>query len=95
MWISAGMGMADHQKPGKIPCNPTPTHKNVIFQQFVPRSELSVYSQKSRKPLNSVDPLKILTPELSVCVEILWPSQPNGVMSSAVSLPNHTFTGQA
>ena len=28
-----------------------------------------------------------------VCVEVLWPSQPNGVMSSAVSLPNHTFTG--
>ena len=30
-----------------------------------------------------------------VCVEILRPSQPNGVMSSAVSLPNHTFIGQA
>ena len=30
-----------------------------------------------------------------VCVDILRPSQPNGVMSSAVSLPNHTFTGQA
>ena len=30
-----------------------------------------------------------------VCVEVLWPSQPNGVMSSMVSLPNHTFTGQA
>ena len=30
-----------------------------------------------------------------VCVEILRPSQPNGVMSSAVSLPNHTLTGQA
>ena len=29
-----------------------------------------------------------------VCVEVL-PSQPNGVMSSMVSLPNHTFTGQA
>ena len=29
------------------------------------------------------------------CVEGLRPSQPNGVMSSAVSLPNHTFTGQA
>ena len=29
-----------------------------------------------------------------VCVEVLWPSKPNGVMSSAVSLPNHTFTGQ-
>ena len=32
---------------------------------------------------------------LFVCVEVLWPSQPNGVMSSAVSLLNHTFTGQA
>ena len=31
---------------------------------------------------------------LFVCVEVLRPSQPNGVMSSAVSLPNHTFTGQ-
>ena len=32
---------------------------------------------------------------LFVCVEVLRPSQPNGVMSSAVSLLNHTFTGQA
>ena len=32
---------------------------------------------------------------LFVCVEVLRPSQSNGVMSSAVSLPNHTFTGQA
>ena len=31
---------------------------------------------------------------LFVCVEVLRPSQPNGVMSSVVSLPNHTFTGQ-
>ena len=31
---------------------------------------------------------------LFVCVEDLLPSQPNGVMSSAVSLPNHTFTEQ-
>ena len=30
-----------------------------------------------------------------VCVEVLRPSQPNRVMSSAVSLPNHMFTGQA
>ena len=29
-----------------------------------------------------------------VCVEVLRPSQPNGVMSSAVNLPNHTFTEQ-
>ena len=32
---------------------------------------------------------------LFVCVEVLRPSQPNGFMSSTVSLPNHTFTGQA
>ena len=32
---------------------------------------------------------------LFVCVEVLRPSQPNGVMLSAVSLPNRTFTGQA
>ena len=31
---------------------------------------------------------------LFVCVEVLLPSQPSGVMSSAVSLPNHTFTGK-
>ena len=30
-----------------------------------------------------------------VCVEVLWPSQLNGVMSSAVNLSNHIFTGQA
>ena len=33
--------------------------------------------------------------DMFVCVEVLRPSQPSGVMSSAVSLPNHTFTGQA
>ena len=32
---------------------------------------------------------------LFVCVEVLQPSQPDGIMSSAVSLPNHTFTGKA
>ena len=29
------------------------------------------------------------------CVEILRPSQPIGVLPSVVSLPNHTFIGQA
>ena len=32
---------------------------------------------------------------LLVCVEVLRPSEPNWVMSSAVSLPNHMFSGQA
>ena len=31
---------------------------------------------------------------LFICVEVLRPIQPNGVMSSAVSLTIHTFTGQ-
>ena len=41
--------------------------------------------------------ISITKPEqiLFVCVEVLRPSQPNEVMSSAVGLPNHTFTGQA
>ena len=40
--------------------------------------------------------LSVIFMELGfVYVEVLRPSQPNGVMSSAVSLPNHTFTGQA
>ena len=30
-----------------------------------------------------------------VCVEVLRPRQPNGVMSSVVSLRNHKFIGQA
>ena len=32
---------------------------------------------------------------LFVCVDVLRPSQPNRAMLSTVSLPNHTFTGQA
>ena len=30
--------------------------------------------------------------KLSVCIEVLWPSQPIRVMSSTVSLPNHMFS---
>ena len=30
-----------------------------------------------------------------LCCVVLQPSQPNGIMSSTVNLPNHTFTGQA
>ena len=32
---------------------------------------------------------------LFVCVEVLQPSQTSRVMSRVVSIPNHTFTGQA
>ena len=33
--------------------------------------------------------------DIIICLRFYGPSQPNGVMSSAVSLPNHTFTGQS
>ena len=39
--------------------------------------------------------ISVLLGENFICVEVLRPSQPSGVMSSAVSLPNHTFTGKA
>ena len=39
--------------------------------------------------------LKLSTLCLFVCAEVLRPSEPNGVLLSAVSLHNHTFTGQA
>ena len=39
--------------------------------------------------------IKLCCLRVIVCVEVLRPSQPNVVMSSAVSLPNRTFTGQA
>ena len=44
---------------------------------------------------DELDYFRNLLRNVFVCVEVLRPSQPNGVMSSAVSLPNHTFTGQA
>ena len=39
--------------------------------------------------------IKLCSLRVIVCVEVLRPNQPNVVMSSAVSLPNRTFTGQA
>ena len=36
----------------------------------------------------------ILVSGKKLCVEVLQPSQPNGVMLSTVSSPNHTFTRQ-
>ena len=42
-----------------------------------------------------VDDILEIVKEGYVCVEVLRLSQSNGVMSSAVSLPIHTFTWQA
>ena len=42
-----------------------------------------------------IDPLRAMDTLKTVFVEGLRPSQTYGVMSSAVSLPNRTSTGQA
>ena len=44
-----------------------------------------------------VKPSSCQASQAFVClfVLVLRPSQPNGVMSRAVSLPNHTYAGQA
>ena len=64
----------------------------MAFLKFQQLNLVSKISQKLFKPLPCH---KSIGKMLFVCVEVLRPSQPNGVMSSAVSLPNHTFTGQA
>ena len=70
---------------------------NIIFQ-FVRSSVSSSHFSNNKSECGDVviarDRLCNLDLDF-VCVEVLRPSQPSGVMSSAVSLPNHTFTGQA
>ena len=56
----------------------------IQLPQFLKLNEIVVYVVC----LNAYD-------QLVFVLMFLRPSQPNGVMSSAVSLPNHTFTGQA
>ena len=54
----------------------------------MPLTTLTIFCNKSCKET-------IQLPNKIVCVEVLWPNQPNGVILSVVSLPNHTFTEQA
>ena len=60
-----------------------------------------LFSEKNKKNIINLSSaelaqrvVKVKRHACFVCVEVLRPSQPSGVMSSAVSLPNHTFTGQ-
>ena len=58
----------------------------------------SLHVHDVAKKISEGDILKIflfLAEDSFVCVEVLRSSQPNGVMSSMVILPYHTFTGQA
>ena len=56
---------------------------------------VSIYGKNDGS--HNVDPYYITNNHKSLFgfVEVLRPSQPNGVMSRAVNLPNHTFTTQA
>ena len=56
------------------------------------KKDISIFSDE--KSALSVAMIMLTPGFVFVFVEVLRPSQPNGVMSSAVSLPNHTFTGQ-
>ena len=53
-----------------------------------------LFSRKNNKNILNLSSAEFIKRVVFVCVEVLRPSQPNGVMSSVVSLPNHTFTGQ-
>ena len=66
--------------------------QNLILQYIVTRGWSFIPSNK-----NVIMSFCQLIQNISgfVCVEVLRPSEPSGVMSSAVSLPNPTFTGQA
>ena len=57
----------------------------------VTETHFATFLPSREKQINSL----LLVSVLFVCVEVLRPRQPNGVISSAVSLPQHTFTGQA
>ena len=81
------------------PLNPTSIYSKMGFTGIYIIFLIS--AQKHSGLSRNVKNIRIFIWKLSVFsgdfvrVEVLRPSQPNGVMSSAVSLPNHTFTGQA
>ena len=69
------------------------TNYSILFLPYFVLTHM--FYKKIVRMLNSADPDQTAPSVLFVCVEVLRPSQPIGVMLSAVSLPNHTSTGQA
>ena len=65
---------------------PTPTKGLILLWNTFVTSGVARFEKGSKKFRSGCS---------FVCIEVLRPTQPNGVMSSEVSLPNHTFTGQA
>ena len=66
-----------------------------MFLMFLFYENINVYMKFAQNPSICCQDIKQkLNSDVCVCVVVLRPSQPNGFMSSTVSLPNHTFTGQ-
>ena len=65
--------------------------KLLIFLQ----QNINVFEYNLATTVNEFVINELVNDALFVCVEVLRPSQPSGVMLSAVSWSNHTFTGQA
>ena len=74
----------NHFSSSKSTCCPN------AFQQVSAPSDLQFGRRHQLKTFKMAAMAVII-----VCVEVLRPSQPNGVMSSVVSLPHYSFTGQA
>ena len=74
-------------------CFPQKINNNLLQTVNIPYSRTIIYCSVIQFVTRCTR--KVGYHEDFVCVEVLQPSQPNGVMSSMVSLPNHTFTGQA
>ena len=65
----------------------------VFYQEILEGKMSHVLKNYGAEPLKQGTDNNIET--LFFFFEVLQPSQPNVVMSSAVSFTNHTFTGQA
>ena len=81
---------------GQKPCDIFQSLQKSFFKACISRSTCYSWVSQFRERRTSMrDKPRPGRSSSFVCVEVLRPSQPNEVMSSAVSLPNHTFTGQA
>ena len=66
------------------------------FDKDLIKNKVAIAEQHFSQCYMSMEPFGCIETKVCFfCVEVLRPSQPNEVMSSVVSLPNHTFTGQA
>ena len=71
------------------------TERQAISSQFFYSAVLLQRSQPLKFCIKRALERFLYILSMVVCVEVLWPSQHIRVMSSRVTLPNHTFPRQA